>query len=152
MKKSAVAALVFFMVAPFSASAFTHVPGYYDYSAYGYGQQQQQQQSGYGGQQSQSQYGYEYYLPAQTVYPVYYYPEYYYYYPQQYYYYPQTYYYQPPAYSYGYSQPVSYYGGSPTGDADAFGHDLCYFADYGRSRCDSDPHQWVYDAWTGTWY
>jgi hypothetical protein len=39
-----------------------------------------------------------------------------------------------------------------TGDRDALGTPLCNWQGYGRSDCDFNPHQWVYDPYTGTWY
>ena len=83
---------------------------------------------------------------------------------------------QYPQYTPSYSQPTSYYGYSYpeydpsyewysnyyttypqqnlgyTGDSDAFGSQLCYWEDYGRSDCSFNPHQWVYDPYTGTYY
>lgn len=62
-------------------------------------------------------------------------------------------------YGYGYdSYGYGGYGVNPntphyyTGDRDALNNELCYWADYGRSPCDFNPHQWVYDPYTGTWY
>lgn len=95
------------------------------------------------------------------------------YYPQQYSYYPYqpTQYYYPQQYSY--NQPMQYSAYTPyssymptsystpgpwnasyrTGDTDTFGYELCNWDGYqGRARCDSNPRQPVYDAWTGTWY
>jgi hypothetical protein len=94
---------------------------------------------------------------------------------ESYYYEPAAYYYPPvyyqiamePVYSYsvfhsvqpastwheGYGYTVNPYNYSiPTGDTDAFGNELCYWEDYGRSSCDFNPHQWIYDPWTGSWY
>lgn len=114
------------MMLPVSASAW-----YYDYDPY----------YGYYGQNS-----------------YYYYPTYY---DPQTYYYPQQYYYEYPSYPayptytsyYGYTSTPSPYNYSyPTGDTDTFGYDICYWEGYGRSRCDFNPRQPVYDHWTGTWY
>lgn len=98
-------------------------------------------------------YSYDYYSSGQHYqYDPYYYQPY----AQPMYYYEPTYYYQgayypQPSYSYGGGvNPHSY--SIPTGDTDALGNELCYWEDYGRSSCDFNPHQWVYDAWTGTWY
>lgn len=85
-----------------------------------------------------------------SYYPVYYY-DYYQYQPvysyQQSTYYPQYY----PNYQ-GYSTPSPYNYSYPVGDTDTFGYDICYWEGYGRSRCDFNPRQPVYDYWTGTWY
>jgi hypothetical protein len=102
------------------------------------------------------------------------YPQQYNYYTPQYQQYGQQYYYQPQyqqqsqsqqqyqQYQSSYYAPQQYvvnsnnppYTGSyPTGDRDPIGNQLCYYPSYGaRYSCDSDPHQWVYDYWTGTWY
>ena len=83
-------------------------------------------------------------------------------YPQSYNagYYPQTY--QQPTYNTGYSNgnglfvpypryPGSY--GTPTGDTIPYVNEpLCYYPDYGRASCYTDPRQRIYDYWTGTWY
>lgn len=72
--------------------------------------------------------------------------------------YPQTYNPIPPA-PYGqninrYGQPVPYNYGYPTGDTVPWtGGQLCEFPDYnGRALCGSNPNQWIYDPWTGSWY
>ncbi len=40
-----------------------------------------------------------------------------------------------------------------TGDYDMLGTPLCQWYDYnGRTPCAYDPHQWVYDQYTGSWY
>lgn len=64
--------------------------------------------------------------------------------------------------NYGYPQMMydPYFGASaafgpayPTGDYDFAGTPLCQWYDYnGRTPCAYDPHQWVYDQYTGTWY
>ena len=70
---------------------------------------------------------------------------------------------QPYTYSYNYYPsyvqnsydvyPPTYYGGYPTGDAVPWlGGQMCYYPNYGRSPCNFDPHQYIYDPWTGTWY
>lgn len=83
------------------------------------------------------------------------------YYPQQYSYpqynsYPQ---YSYPNYGYGGGYgggggygPSGY--GTPTGDTNPWlGGELCTFPGYdGRANCGSNPRQFVYDHWTGTWY
>ena len=54
--------------------------------------------------------------------------------------------------SYGHSYGPSGYG-YPTGDTvPLIGGPLCEFPDYGRAACGSNPRQFVYDSWTGTWY
>ncbi len=91
------------------------------------------------------------------------------YYPQQQYY-PQSSYssysyntahypsYSYPQYDSSYAPYSDYYTTYPqqnrgfTGDTDAFGNQLCYWQGYGRSDCSFNPHQWVYDPYTGTWY
>ena len=63
-----------------------------------------------------------------------------------------------PQYSYQqYSQPS--YGGygygyaQPTGNQDFWGNQLCDWGyDYQGYPCDRDPHQWIYDPYTGSWY
>jgi hypothetical protein len=41
----------------------------------------------------------------------------------------------------------------PTGDYDLLGTPLCQWYDYnGATPCAYDPHQWVYDQYTGSWY
>jgi len=77
-------------------------------------------------------------------------------YPQQQYSYPQ---YNTPQYNYypqqtHYTQPVPYSYGYPTGDTAPWtGEQLCTFPDYnGRAACGSNPNQWIYDPWTGSWY
>lgn len=103
-----------------------------------------------------------YYAPYQSSYGAYYgssgldagyYRQYMPMYPQ----YSQPSYLQQPYYygygsSYGYSTPSPYNYRYPVGDTDAFGYDLCYWEGYGRSRCDFNPRQPVYDYYTGTWY
>lgn len=125
------------------------------------------------------EYGYEEYYGQSAYYeqPTYYYQQPTYYYEEPWYGYEPTYYYEQPTYNYyqpfyyeqptyyqqptyNYYQPTYYSGGGvnpntphyPTGDRDALGNDLCYWADYGRSSCDFNPHQWIYDPYTGTWY
>jgi hypothetical protein len=67
--------------------------------------------------------------------------------------------YQYPSYGYGggynmYGQNVPYSYGYPTGDTvPLIGGQLCEFPDYdGRALCGSNPNQWIYDPWTGSWY
>ena len=51
----------------------------------------------------------------------------------------------------GYGSPFGY--AQPTGDYDLIGQPLCQWYDYsGRTPCSFDPHQWIYDPYTGTWY
>ena len=69
---------------------------------------------------------------------------------------------QQPTYNSGYSTgnglfaqypryPGSY--GTPTGDTIPYVNEpLCYYPDYGRASCYTDPRQRIYDYWTGTWY
>lgn len=64
--------------------------------------------------------------------------------------------------NYGYPQMTydPYYGYSaafgpsyPTGDYDLLGTPLCQWYDYnGATPCAYDPHQRVYDQYTGSWY
>lgn len=72
------------------------------------------------------------------------------YYPQYGYGYAPTYGY--PQYGYGSYGPSGY--GYPTGDTVPWiGGQLCEFPDYnGRALCGSNPNQWIYDPWTGSWY
>lgn len=106
---------------------------------------------------SQQNYSYGYYPQQQYNYPQY---NSYQQYPQ-YNSYPQ---YQYPSYNsyqpyygggnmYG-QQNVPYSYGYPTGDTvPLIGGQLCEFPDYdGRALCGSNPNQWVYDPWTGSWY
>ena len=68
--------------------------------------------------------------------------------------YPQNYGYAQPQYS-SYSYPSYGYGGypQPTGETDLLGHQLCNWAsDYQGYPCDQDPHQWIHDPYTDTWY
>lgn len=60
-------------------------------------------------------------------------------------------------YSYSEPQYTSYgsygYGAAPTGGKDFWGNPMCNWgADYGNFPCDRDPHQWVYDPYSGSWY
>ena len=69
-----------------------------------------------------------------------------------------------PQSNYGYKQPYQYpsynsyggYGGSyapSTGLKDFWGNDMCNWgSDYGNFPCDRDPHQWIQDPYTGSWY
>ena len=63
-----------------------------------------------------------------------------------------------PTYGYGgynrYGQNVPYSYGYPTGDTVPWiGGQMCEFPDYdGRALCGSNPNQWIYDPWTGSWY
>ena len=60
-----------------------------------------------------------------------------------------------PSYSYGYDT-YSYGGGyypQPAGTKDFWGNPMCNWgSDYGNFPCDRDPHQWVQDPYTGSWY
>ncbi len=79
--------------------------------------------------------------------------------PQQYY---SPSYSYAPSYGYGgygggynmYGQNVPYSYGYPTGDTVPWiGGQMCDFPDYdGRALCGSNPNQWIYDPWTGSWY
>lgn len=52
---------------------------------------------------------------------------------------------------YGYS--AAFGPSYPTGDYDLLGTPLCQWYDYnGATPCAYDPHQYVYDQYTGTWY
>ena len=53
-----------------------------------------------------------------------------------------------------YGQNVPYSYGYPTGDTVPWiGGQLCEFPDYdGRALCGSNPNQYIYDPWTGSWY
>lgn len=53
-----------------------------------------------------------------------------------------------------YGQNVPYSYGYPTGDTvPLIGGQLCDFPDYnGRALCGSNPNQYIYDPWTGSWY
>jgi hypothetical protein len=89
-------------------------------------------------------YDYGYYSGYQNYsynyYPTYSYPTYNTYNP---YYDPYDAYFPSTQLSYGY----------PTGDAVPWlGGEMCYYPDYGRSPCAFDPHQPIYDVWTGTYY
>lgn len=85
------------------------------------------------------------------------------YYPQNYgyggyNYYPQNYGYNSYSQNYDYggnsslSSPI--HPGYPTGEIMPWlGGELCTFPGYeGRAKCGSNPRQYVYDHWTGTWY
>lgn len=72
------------------------------------------------------------------------------YYQPQYSYAPQNYYmpqnYARPPQSYSYSP-------QPTGGTDLWGTPLCSWgADYMGYPCDRDPHQWIFDPYSGSWY
>lgn len=100
---------------------------------------------------SQQQYSYPQYNSYQQ-YPHYNsYPSYSY---QQYQQYPSYNSYQPYGGGNMYGQNVPYSYGYPTGDTvPLIGGQLCEFPDYdGRALCGSNPNQWVYDPWTGSWY
>lgn len=57
-----------------------------------------------------------------------------------------------PDQSYGYTGGYGY-GAQQTGDYDLLGQPLCQWSDYnGRTPCSYDPHQWIYDPYTGSWY
>ena len=108
---------------------------------------------GFGGQQQQQQQAQ--YAPASYGYGGGYGPNYGYGYPTV-----TNGYYPQPSYGYSTGPYAGYYGannppidvGYYTGDHDTFGGAICYYADYGRADCGSNPRQPVYDAWTGTWY
>lgn len=52
---------------------------------------------------------------------------------------------------YGYS--AAFGPSYATGDYDLLGTPLCQWYDYnGATPCAYDPHQWVYDQYTGSWY
>lgn len=53
-----------------------------------------------------------------------------------------------------YGQNVPYSYGYPTGETvPLIGGQLCEFPDYdGRALCGSNPNQYIYDPWTGSWY
>ncbi len=80
-------------------------------------------------------------------------------YPQQYGYdgY-QGYSHYPQNYGYGgyghYTQPSPIHPGYGTGETMPWlGGELCTFPGYdGRAICGSNPRQYIYDHWTGTWY
>jgi len=63
-----------------------------------------------------------------------------------------------PTYDSSYAPYSNYYTQYPqqnlgyTGDRDALGTPLCDWQGYGRSDCSFNPHQWVYDPYSGTWY
>lgn len=108
------------------------------------------QSASYSYNNSPGYYGSNYYLPQYQGYS--------YTYPQYNYAYPQTYNPIPPA-PYGqnvnmYGQNVPYSYGYPTGETVPWiGGQLCEFPDYdGRALCGSNPNQWIYDPWTGSWY
>lgn len=77
---------------------------------------------------------------------------------------PQQYNYHTPQLNYGYQQPqympsYSYgYGGGyggygqPDGGTDIWGNPSCNWGDYRGYGCSYDPHQWIYDPYTGTYY
>ena len=52
----------------------------------------------------------------------------------------------------GYGQPNFGYTAQPTGGRDLLGNDLCNWGDYRGYPCSYDPHQWIYDPYTGSWY
>jgi hypothetical protein len=117
----------------------------------------------------------QYYMP-QNSYPSYSYPSYNYYpsqnnYSQQqnsYYPYSNTprnannyprYVYSYPSYDSSYAWFSNYYTeyphavGTYNGNTDLFGSPLCDWpGGYRGYDCDRDPHQWVYDPYTGSWY
>lgn len=128
---------------------------YYPYGAGGYGYAQQQQQQQYAYQQPM-------YAPQMPpAYNQYYYPAYEYGAPQ----YPATRYtphYPPqqPGRGASYGQDCTWpytncpnlgYGivrSYPWGD-----YTRCYWgSDYGYNSCSYDPHQWLYDPYSGEWY
>ncbi|OGG72527.1 hypothetical protein A3A38_04175 [Candidatus Kaiserbacteria bacterium RIFCSPLOWO2_01_FULL_53_17] len=144
------AALIIAVGLPISAFAYVEYGAYYytpSYAqmyyqpmyAYAYSPMQNSQQNTY--IQYPQQYSYNYNPPSYGSHPQYTYPQYNY--PQ--YSYPQHGY---------YSQPSPYFYGYPTGDTVPWlGGPMCYFPDYGgRAACGSNPNQWVYDPWTGSWY
>ncbi len=77
---------------------------------------------------------------------------------------PQQYQNFTPQLSYGYQQqyvqPYSqqnYYGGyggygMPDGGTDIWGNPSCNWGDYRGYGCDRDPHQWIYDPYSGEYY
>lgn len=97
-------------------------------------QYQPQYQAGYPQQYGYQNYGYSY--PTQ----------------QNYNYYPQNYGYGG-GYG-GYAQQSPVHPGYRTGETMPWlGGELCTFPGYeGRAICGSNPRQYVYDHWTGTWY
>jgi hypothetical protein len=129
---------------PMYAYAATPVLNDYQHNSYGYGSPQ------YSYDTHPGYYAENYYLPQYQTYS--------HSYPQYNYAYPQAYNPIPPApYGQGanmYGQPVPYSYGYPTGETVPWtGGQLCEFPDYdGRALCGSNPNQWIYDPWTGTWY
>jgi hypothetical protein len=71
-------------------------------------------------------------------------------------YYEPAYFYEPsyyPHYSYGSYGPGQSYAPQPTGGTDFWGNQLCNWGPgYGGYPCDRDPHQWIFDPYTGTYY
>ena len=120
----------------------------YDYSGYnsGYSYSYPSQYGGYG-----SGYGTNPYASSQQYYP-----------------YSSTYQnadsypryaYSSPAYDPSYASFSGYYTNYPysygqyTGNSNLFGTPLCNWGGgYNGYACDRDPHQWVYDPYTSTWY
>ncbi len=160
------------LLMPFSTFAYVEYGAYYYTPGYAQMYYQPMYAYSYSPQQSMHQNTYIQY-PQYQQQPAFAYgaPQYGYGYPQQQY--PQPYNYYPqynyaPQYSYGY-YPQQNYGysqyhypsqwgpsgyGYPTGDTVPWiGGPLCEFPDYdGRALCGSNPNQWVYDPWTGSWY
>lgn len=73
--------------------------------------------------------------------------------------YPQTNYGGLPAQAggYGYQQPTYYGGGyggygTPDGGTDIWGNPSCNWGDYQGYSCGTDPHQWIYDPYSGEYY
>jgi hypothetical protein len=52
----------------------------------------------------------------------------------------------------GYGQPNFGYSPQPIGSRDLLGNELCNWGDYRGYPCSYDPHQWIYDPYTGDWY
>jgi len=155
--KTAFIAAVLVVMSPFAASAYAEYGAWYQGPAPYYQPYYQPMYAhAYAPSQNTSIYqpNYQYQPQYQTMsYPQYGYQNYGYGYPsyQNYSYYPQNYGYG----GYGYqAQPSPVHPGYPTGETMPWlGGELCTFPGYeGRAVCGSNPRQYVYDHWTGTWY
>jgi hypothetical protein len=153
--KTALIAAVLIITGPLAADAAVNYGAWY-YTPAPYNQPYYQPMSAYAYAPAQNttiyQPNYQYQPQYQSMsYPQYGYQNYGYGYPnyQNYSYYPQNY------GSYGYqAQPSPVHPGYPTGETMPWlGGELCTFPGYeGRAICGSNPRQYVYDHWTGTWY
>ncbi len=151
--KTALIAAVLVIISPLAVNAYVEYGAWYQGPAPYYQQYYQPMYaSAYAPSQNTTIYQPNYQSQPQFLsmsYPQYGYQNYGYGGYQNYSYYPQNY------GGYGYqAQPSPVHPGYRTGETMPWlGGELCTFPGYeGRAICGSNPRQYVYDHWTGTWY